>query len=266
MSVENLSVSINEKKIINDINFSIKSGSITAILCSNNGGKSTLIKTLSGIIYSDSGKIVVNNLLLNKSNFKKIIRQISTILEDIDNQFICEKVQSELEYPLINLNYNKEEIEKIIQKVSNITKISTILGKNNFELSLFEKIKVLISTSIVHKPSILFIDDIFRSLKLNEKKEIRKILENINSEFGTSILFTTSDVNDVIGLDNIILINNGSIVMQDTFNNIIYKDNELSKMGFKIPLMIDLSRKLQFYNLVDKIYYDPDKVVDKLWN
>ena len=59
--------------------------------------------------------------------------------------------------------------------------------------------------------------------------------------------------------------NNGFVVMDDTFENIVINDNELAKMGIEIPIMIDLSRKLQFYNLIDKLYYDPDKVVDKLW-
>ncbi len=54
--------------------------------------------------------------------------------------------------------------------------------------------------------------------------------------------------------------------MEGTFEEIIKSDNELSKMGIDIPLMIDLSRKLEFYNLVDKIYFDVDEVVDRLWN
>ena len=50
-----------------------------------------------------------------------------------------------------------------------------------------------------------------------------------------------------------------------SFDEIILQDNELTKLGFKIPMMIDLSRKLQFYDLLDDIYYDVDKVVDRLW-
>lgn len=50
------------------------------------------------------------------------------------------------------------------------------------------------------------------------------------------------------------------------YSEVIKKDNELTKMGFDIPIMIDLSRKLEFYNLVDEIYYDEDRLVDKLWN
>ena len=121
---------------------------------------------MSGIIYSDSGKIVVNDILLSKNNFDKFIIKISTILDDIDNQFICDKVQDELEFPLVNLGYSKKEIKNRIVEVSNIVKISTILGKKVFKLSDVEKIKVLIAASIIHKPALLLIDDIFRFINL----------------------------------------------------------------------------------------------------
>ena len=80
-----------------------------------------------------------------------------------------------------------------------------------------------------------------------------------------TIVFTTSNLEDVIGLSNIYVFDKGKIVMNDSYNYILLKDNELSKMGIEIPLMIDLSRKLQFYNLIKYTYYDRDKVVDILW-
>lgn len=266
LNVENLSVVFNDKKILDDISFSIEQKSINAILCPNNCGKTTLIKAISGIIYSNSGKIFVNDIILSKNNLDKFIVNISTILDDVDNQFICDNVENELRYPLINLAYNSKVISDRVIEISNITKISSLLNKKIIELSYIDKIKVIIASSIIHKPSLLLIDDIFRFLGLKEKKEIFKMLKIINSEFGIAILFTTSDINDIIDFKNIILINEGKVIMNDSFDNLIFRDNDLSKMGFKIPFMIDLSRKLQFYNLVDKIYYNPDKVVDKLWN
>ena len=266
LNVENLSVTIDEKKILDSITFSIERSTINAVLCPNNGGKTTLIKAISGIIYSNDGIVSLDNIVLSKNNLDKFIVKISTILDDIENQFIFNKVDEELQFPLDNLSYEIKDKKKLIDEVVNLTKISTDLGKSIFELSYVEKIKVLIAASIIHKPCLLLIDDIFRFLKIKEKKEILKILKNINEKLNITILFTTSDLNDVIDFKNIILLNNGKIEMQDSFDNIIFNDNELSKIGFQIPLMIDLSRKLQFYNLVDKIYYDPDKVVDKLWN
>ena len=266
MRVSNLSYTKDNNKIVNDINFAFKENTVNAFLSSNNSGKTTLIKLLSGIIYHRSGKIIVNNIELNKKNFNKYIINISTILEDVENQFICDTVLEELKYPLINLKYKKTKINNQIEIILNLIKIKSLVDKRIKDLSYYEKVKVLIAASIIHSPKVLFIDDILRFLNKNEREEIIKLFNKIANEMNITILFTTSDISNVVGLTNIYVLDKGKIVMSGTFDSIIMKDNELSKIGLEIPLMIDLSRKLQFYNLVDKIYYDPDKVVDALWN
>lgn len=91
------------------------------------------------------------------------------------------------------------------------------------------------------------------------------ILNNIKNNYNISIVFTTSQISSIIDLENIIVLGNGKIVMQGNYNDIIKRDNELSKLGIEIPIMIDLSLKLQFYNLLDDIYYNVEGMVDKLW-
>lgn len=265
MNVENLSYSYDNKKVIDNISLSLENNSVNAVLSSNNSCKTTLIRLLSGILYHKSGKISVNDIELNKDNFPKYIINISTILEDIEDELICDTVEEEIKYPLINLNYSKSKINDLFEDVISLLKIKSIVKKSISDLSYYEKIKVLIAASIVHKPKVLFVDDILRFLNKNEKEEINKLFHKISDEFNLTILFTTSDINDVIDSDNIFVLKDGKVIMNGPFNYIILKDNELSKIGLEIPLMIDLSRKLEFYNLIDKIYYDPDKVVDALW-
>ncbi len=265
LEVNNLSVNYGANKIINNISFSVFRGSFVFVLSPNKSGKTTLVKALSGIICSNTGKITVNDIELSKSKIKDYLLNISVILDDIDNQFLCSKVNDELRYPLINLDYSDKDINNIVDKVSNITGLSTILGKDISRLSYLEKIKVLIAVSIVHSPKIVFIDDILRFLDKNEKKEVLKILKKINKDLGIAILLTTSDIDNVVREKDIILFNNGSIIERNSFSSIIMKDNELEKMGLCIPLMIDLSRKLQFYNLIDEIYYEPEEVINILW-
>lgn len=264
MEVSNVNFCYLDSTILEDINISFEEKSINAILSPNNSGKSTLIKVLSGILKS-SGKIVIDGVILNKKNLKKYTTSISTILDDFENEFLCDKVIDEIEYPLINLNYKNKNINKIVDKISDITNIKSLLDKDVSSLSYYEKIKVLIAASIMHTPKVLLLDDIFRFLNKKEKKLIFNILNNIKEEYNTTIVFTTSSLEDVIGLSNIYVLNDGKIVMHDGYNNILQKDNELAKMGIEIPLMIDLSRKLQFYNLIKYTYNDRDKVVDLLW-
>lgn len=265
MNVENLSYEIGGKKIIDDISFSLKENSINAVLTSNNSCKTTLIKTLSGILDNDGGKITVNNIVLNKSNFKKYLLNISTILDDIDDSFLFDTVSEEIEYPLINLKYSRLNIDSSVDYVSKLLDIEDLINKKVKNLNYFEKVKVLLAVSIINSPKVLLVDDIMRFLNQNQKIEIIKLFNIICDELDITILYTTSYLNDVIGLNNIFVLNEGKIIMNDSFNNIILKDNELSKIGIEIPLMIDLSRKLQFYKLINKIYYDPDKVVEELW-
>ena len=264
LDVSNLNLTVDNKVLIDNLSFSIEEGSLNAFLCPNNSGKTTLIKTLSGLIWADSGKIIVNGTTLSKNSYEEYILSISTLLDDINDQFICSKVYDEIKYPLMNLSYDELDINNIVDNVSDTLKISTILGKDISRLKYYEKVKILIAASIVHNPKVLFIDDVFRFLTNKEKKDLFKILKTIITKYNIAILFTTSDINDVIDVDNI-YVYNSKIVMNGTYSEIIMKDNELSKLGFSIPIMIDLSRKLEFYNLVDEIYYDEDRLVDRLW-
>ena len=265
LNVNNLSCVIDNRVLIDDISFSIKEKTINVFLSSNNSCKTTLIKTLSGIIYASDGTISVNNILLKKSNFKKYITNISTILSDINEQFICDTVEEEIKYPLYNLKYLKKDINTQFNYVGTLLKLKSIKDKNIVELSDYEKIKVLLAASIIHKPKVLFIDDIFRFLTNKETKEIIKLFNIIINDLNIAIIFTTSRLEDTFGLDNIFVLKDGKIFMNDSYDNLLLNDNELSKIGIEIPLMIDLSRKLEFYGLINKIYYDRDKVVDKLW-
>ena len=262
---DNISYKYDNNIILDGISLSIKEKTINAILSSNNSGKTTLIKIIGGFFEDYSGNITVNNIILNKQNFKKYILNISTVLEDVEQGFICDKVLDELKYPLINLHYKEKNINNIVDKITYLLDLEKIINNRIEELSFFDKIKVLIATSIVHKPKVLLIDDIFRFLNNDEQELLLSIFNIIKDEFNTAILFTTSNLNILKNLENIFVINNGKIVIEGNFNEIILKDNDLSKIGIEIPMMIDLSRKLQFYNLIDEIYYDPDKVVDALW-
>ena len=66
LKVKNISKSINNKKIINDISFSISAGNIYGLLGPNGAGKTTTFYTIAGLIKSDKGKIFLGNEDLTK--------------------------------------------------------------------------------------------------------------------------------------------------------------------------------------------------------
>jgi len=261
---KNLSLICDEKIILNDINFNIEKNSINAILGSNNCGKTTLIKILSGITLSD-GEIYINDLLLKPMNSKIILLNIGVVFTDINKQFLFEDVISELSFPLENLKYSRKNILNAIDMMSELLEIRDIVNVKNRKLSTYQKVLVLIGASIIHNPRILFLDDVFRNLTDEESVSLFKVLKKIVLKRDLTVIYTTSNLLDVLEADRALVMDGGKILFDDKPTAILELDNELAKIGIAIPTMIDLSMKLKFYNLVDKIYLDPDKVVDQLW-
>lgn len=255
-----------ENELFSNLSFTFYEGSVNGILCSGNSGKTTLIKTITGIVYADKGQILIDGIAVKKSNLSKFVPRISIILDDINEQFICNKVLDEIRYPLENLKCSDKSIDDAIEKITNIIDLKLILGKDISRLTYFEKVKTLLAASIIHMPKILFIDDIFKLLTDKEKKEIRKFLTKINKTYNMTIVITSSDLEDVLDCTNILVLKEGNIIIKGGLDKVVEQDNELAKLGISVPIMIDLSMKLRFYDLVDKIYYDEDKVVDALWN
>ena len=249
---------------MSDIDICVENSSLNAILSPNTCGKTSLIKTFSGVILPLDGDIYLDGVKYSKRTFKKYKSKFGVVFEDF-NIFLTDRVVDELYFPLVHLEYKKKNIKERVSLISSTLGIENILDKKISELSLYEKLLVSIATSIIHLPKILFIDDIFKFFNEEEKNGIMSCLKKIVSSLSISVLFTTSMVMDVIDVQNIYVITE-KIKMHGNFKEIIKMDNELVKLGFDIPIMIDLSRKLQFYNLIDDIYFDPNEVVDKLWN
>ena len=254
-----------DKKIVNNISLTVNEKELICFLSPNNCGKTTLIETLSGVIVAKDGSIIYDGKIVTKSNFKKYIRNVGVVFEDINNQYICEKVDDELKFPLIHLSYKYRDIINRVDEVSKVLGLEDRLDKNIRDLTLLERAKVAIGVAIMHSPKILFVDDIFKQLNPKDKEVIMDIFKLLIVNYNMSIIFTTSDLADCYGLNRIYVIGNNKISFHGSYDLIVNNDNELSKLGIEIPIMVDLSRKLQFYGLVDEIYYDIDKVVDALW-
>ena len=261
LKIENLNFSYSECVIFDNLSFSLKEKTINSILGTNSSGKTTLIKLLSGILFSDKN-IQLEDLVLTKATINKYSKMIGVCLYD---NFLFEDVMSELVFSLENLNYPAKEIEKRLKDVCRLFEIKNLKNKKINTLSELEKVKVAIASTIMHQPKIIFLDDIFEKIKYEEYVEISKYLNQIVEKYNLTILYTTNKLEKCLLSDNVVFMDEGKIILHDTVEEILKKDNTLAKNGLIMPIMVDLSLKLQFYGLVDEVIMDVEGLVDKLW-
>ena len=97
------------------------------------------------------------------------------------------------------------------------------------------------------------------------KLNMLKLLRKIKKDFNVTILNITHDIEESIYGDDIFVINNGKVVVHDSKKNVYKQEKLLNKLGFELPFMVSLSNKLSYYDLLDKVIYDMEDMVDLLW-
>lgn len=202
--------------ILNDINLEISSGEFVSIIGNNGEGKSTLVKLLSGILLPTTGNIYINDLdTKSKKDFINIRKNISIVFQNPENQIIFERVYEELEFTLKNLQISKDGIEKQIDHALELTGMKDFKYANTSELSLGQKQKIVISEALAINTEIIVLDEPTAMLDPISKKEIMKLLSDLN-KLGKTIIIVTHNLDEIFYSTRCLYLKNN--IIENDFN------------------------------------------------
>lgn len=264
LEINNLSYKYYDKEVLNNITFDVNKASFTSIIGPNGSGKSTIIKCILGLLESNNN-IKVDNLIVNKDNKNEIRKKIGVVFENPDNQFVAETVMDDIAFSLENLNYTKSEILKRIKEIAGYLNIERLLEKEPHTLSGGQKQIVSLASALVSKPDILIMDEALTMMDLKEREYVLLLLKKLCVAKDLTVINITHDSEELVYSDNIIVISNGKILLKGTSDEVFEKDLVLEKNGIKLPFVVELSNKLKYYDIVDRIYYDKKELIDKIW-
>ena len=204
---------------VKDISFDIESGTITGLLGKNGAGKSTLIKMMTGVLFPTSGQIRVAGYDPFKDRSKYVANigvlfgQKSQLIWDIPpaDSFLMNKAI----YNLDTTEYNVR-----LERMTALLDVGSIIKKPARQLSLGERMKCEFIMAMLHGPKVVFLDEPTIGLDLLAKETIRGFIVEMNRQ-GVSFILTTHDVEDVERLaHNVIIINNGEKVFEDSLGSL----------------------------------------------
>lgn len=256
IEIKNLSFSYKKSKVFSDFCLDIFDQN-TSIIGTSASGKTTLAKIIAGKYCSDNVKI--NNLSLTKNNLIEIRKKVVVVLNDFS--FIAETVYEELVFGMENLNLTKNQIKLRINKVVKKFNLESIIASSPETLTKTEKTLVKILSFALMKPKLIVIDDLICNLELKEKKLLFKYLK----EMKITIVNITSDLEEILFTDYIIVLNDGKVALEGKKDLVVNEEKILKRLGFSLPFIVDLSKQLIAYELINKIYYDFDELVGDLW-
>lgn len=227
---ENINFSYNkENKILNNISLEFEKNKKYLIVGMSGSGKTTLLKLISKKIKPTEGKIFFDNINIKKLSENSILKMISSI-----NQNVFLFKGSIYENIDLNNEYNEEKVKYFLEKV-NLKKFSDNINKENFiqengnNLSGGEKQRISICRALIRETDIILADEIFSSLDDETAKNIENELLNIKDITLISIAHRLFEKN-LKKYDKIIVLKNGEIVENDSFENLISKKSYFSNI------------------------------------
>ncbi len=211
-----------KKKVIKDVSIRIKDGEMVGLLGKNGAGKTVLMNILAGLIVPTSGEV--------KYNRTDIERNIQAYWEKINwasgyqSLQLQASIQENMETFAGIYGISKNKIEEILDLVEmNEIKLKK---RKLFLLSSGEIGRVNLAKSLLNKPDILFLDEPTAFLDPVFKVKFKKILEKINNEWGTTIIFSSHQLDEIIDLcDKVVILRDGEV----SYDGKRKKFNELIK-------------------------------------
>ena len=209
-------------KILNKIDLSINEGSFIGIVGKSGSGKSTLMKLLARLYSPTNGKIFIDNFDIDKVELYSLRRQIGIVPQEplLFSGTIRENIAINQE------NATDEDIikaSKIACADGFIMEMSegynTKIGERGASISGGQKQRIAIARTILANPKLIVLDEATSALDYETETNV---FNNINNEFQSSTIFCiTHRLPTVIGADQIIFLQNGSIVEKGTHKELI---------------------------------------------
>ncbi|MGO4820963.1 MULTISPECIES: ABC transporter ATP-binding protein [unclassified Flavobacterium] len=230
LSTSNLSIGYKSKSsttvIAQDLNLDLKQGKLTALIGANGIGKSTLLKTLTGIQAPLSGSVSIHGHNIHKMASADLARNLSVVLTEKlppSNLSVFELIALGRQ-PYTNWmgTLSPLDIEKVNEAME-LSQITHLATKKHYEISDGQLQKVLVARALAQDCPLIILDEPTTHLDLLHKVALFKLLKKLTQETDKCILFSTHDIDMAIQLSDDMIIMTPEEISQDLPCNFIEK-------------------------------------------
>ena len=220
---------------LRDISFTIYHGESVGIIGANGAGKSTILMLLTGILFPDSGEVLVGDVHLTKKTLPMIRQRLGLVFQNPDDQLFMTNVYDDVAFGPRNYKLDEEDVNDRVMKALELVGISELKDRAPFKLSGGEKRAASIASVLSMEPDVLIMDEPTSAL---DPKARRRVIELLNSFKHTKII-TSHDLDLVLETcKRVIVVENGKISADGASTEILTDRNLLDSCGLELPLSI----------------------------
>ncbi|MFX0550123.1 ABC transporter ATP-binding protein [Hathewaya histolytica] len=217
---KHVSKKLGKRKVINNVTFQVKKGSITGFIGPNGAGKTTAIKLMTGLINNTEGEIFLNEVSITDK--KNALKEVGAIVEEpIFFPYMSGKDNLKVLSFLIE-DMTKEEKKKKINEVLSIVNLTERENDDFKTYSLGMKQRLGIAQALLNNPKLVILDEPTNGLDPLGVREFRELILRLNKEKGITFFISSHLLGELqLICTDFIIINEGNIMWAGTKENLL---------------------------------------------
>lgn len=232
-------------RAIDDVSFTVKKGSFTAVIGQNGSGKSTLAKNINGLLVPTAGKIYVDGLdTADPENIWKVRQRVAMVFQNPDNQIVSSVVEDDVAFGPENLGVDPQEIRQRVDDALRSVEMYEFRRKAPHLLSGGQKQRVAIAGAVAMEPECIVFDEPTAMLDPRGRREVLNVIRRLN-EKGITALLITHFMEEAAQADQVVVLDQGKVKMTGSPLEIFRRAEELKALSLGVPPAVDLAYRLR---------------------
>ena len=231
ITFENVSFGYTDKKIINDLSFSLEENKSYALVGSSGSGKSTIAKLISGFYKVDSGVIKIGNRSISSYSEEALINNIAFVFQNVKlfKTSIYDNVKigkADASYEEVMTAMNLAGCNSILDKFSE--REQTQIGTKGVYLSGGEKQRIAIARAILKDAKIIIMDEASAAVDPENEYELQRAFSNLIKD--KTVIMIAHRLPSIRNVEEILVMDNGGIIERGTDRELMALDGEYKKL------------------------------------
>lgn len=231
---------------LQDVSLEIYEHEFVAVLGRNGSGKSTLAKHVNALLTPTSGQVLVAGLdTSDPDNVWDIRQKVGMVFQNPDNQLVATTVEEDVAFGPENLGVPSAEIGRRVTEALEAVDMLSYRLHPPHRLSGGQKQRVAIAGVISMRPKCIVLDEPTAMLDPAGRQEVMRTIHRLNKEEGITVLHITHHMDEVIGADRVLIMDQGRLVLEGTPREVFSQVDLLRELHLDVPQVTDLAQRLQ---------------------
>lgn len=240
----------NEELVLKNINLTINDGDFIGIVGCNRAGKSTLCKSIVGIlpfvVGGDwDGEIVIDGKSLNETKGHGTTDIVGIVFQDAESQFTQQTVEDEIAFAMCNFGYDRALMRERVQFAAEECGLIKMLDRSPYHLSGGQQQRLAVASILALQPRVIILDESTSQLDPIGRDEIFRLVGGLH-KLGKTVIMVDHNIEKIAStVDKVMVLHEGALVTYDEPRKVFGDKEMLNRHFVRVPQVTDAALALK---------------------